>query len=194
VADEASPFLLRAPAYSHRCDIFLSSGSDVFIERDRFERIVKELNDQFHAVFSETFPTIVNLHVVRWEQSAPHKTGGDPNAEFRKQAKRAHITVVLLHDDIRPGTKDELEAALNADDVQVAVIWMKPKHPRAQKTVALRKYLESKKDLIIWDSTGEPGSDDAWHSMVRVLTKAALTVLRDTVSVSQRMGVHYESP
>ena len=71
---------------------------------------------------------------------------------------------------------------------------MKPKHPKAQKSVALKKYLQSKKEEIIWDSTGEPGSDEAWLSMVRVLTKAAFEVFKEITEAGDIEGVHYERP
>jgi hypothetical protein len=122
VPDDPPSFLRRNSAYTRRCDIFLSSGSDVHVERDRFERLAEVINNQLYWTFVDS-PPVVQLNIVRWEQAVPHKTGGDPNAEFRRQAERSHITVVLLHDDIRPGTEDELEAALSAEAVQVSVIW-----------------------------------------------------------------------
>jgi hypothetical protein len=121
VPDDPPPFLRRNSAYNRRCDIFLSSGSDVHVERDRFERLAEVINKQLYWSFVDSLP-VVQLNIVRWEQSVPQKTGGDPNSEFRRRAERSHITVVLLHDDIRPGTEDELEAALSAEAVQVSVI------------------------------------------------------------------------
>jgi hypothetical protein len=71
---------------------------------------------------------------------------------------------------------------------------MKPNHPRAQKSVALKKYLQSKKDEIIWDPTGEPGSYEAWLSMVRVLTKAVFEVFKEITEAGDIDGVLYEQP
>jgi hypothetical protein len=71
---------------------------------------------------------------------------------------------------------------------------MKPEHPRAQKSVKLKRYLQSKKEEIIWDPTGEPGSDEAWLSMVRVLTKAAFEVFKEITEAGEIEAVHYESP
>jgi hypothetical protein len=193
VPDSPPPFLRRTRSSNFRCDIFLSSGSDVFAERDRFEQTAATLNDQLYWTFWNSYP-LIHLNVVRWEQTAPQKTGGDPNARFREQAERCHITVVLLRDDIRPGTKDELEAALSSEDVQLAVIWMEPEHPRARKTVELNRYLSTKKDEILWEKTGPPGSDRAWQSMFKIINKATFEVFKEITEAGDSGAVYYEQP
>jgi hypothetical protein len=87
VPDNPPSFLRRESAYNRRCDIFLSSGNDIEVERDRFERLADVINKQLYSTFVDS-PPVVQLNVVRWEQSVPHKTGGDPNGEFRRQAER----------------------------------------------------------------------------------------------------------
>ena len=78
---------------------------------------------------------------------------------------------------MRKGTKEELEAALAATGVQIAVIWLEPANPKKKETVALRKFLEARSDLIIWDRTGPPGSDEAWLSMTRVIARVVISAI-----------------
>jgi hypothetical protein len=175
IPDGSSRYLLRPPSDASVCNIFLSSGGDVIAERDRFEEIAKVFSEQLH--FEMSYRSGGYVHVVRWEQDAPKRTGGDPNAEFRRQAELAHLTVVLLHNDVRTGTKEELEAALAVDDVQLAVIWMKPVNPRKRATLALRRFLQERSHLFIWDQTGPPGSDEAWLSMTRVIARVVISAV-----------------
>lgn len=187
--EDRQGYLLKPVVRSAACHVFLSSGSDVLAERNRFEELTKVLNEQLHWADFQG----MHINVVRWEQDAPHRTGGDPNAEFRAQAARAHLTVVLLHDDIRAGTEDELKAALCEDDVQIAVIWMDPAHPRSKKALALKRFLEGVKDELIWDRTGPPGSDQAYVSMARVLSRVVFDVLKALFESGEIGSVHYET-
>lgn len=187
-------YVRRALRPSRECVVFLSSGSDLLEERDCFEEMVKIVDEQIH--WAEWRQDRVHIRVVRWEQDAAHRAGGDPNAAFRAQAASAHLTVVLLHDDIRPGTKEELEAALLEPDVQIAVVWMEPTHPRRRATVALRRYLEGKKDVVIWSSTGAPGSRAATLAMMRVVARIVADLGRPTESVdptAELPEMHYDA-
>lgn len=185
------PFLRRPQGLSYGFDIFLSSGSDIVAERDKFEHITATLNDQIYWTFWNA-PPVFRLHVIRWEQSAPQKTDGDPNARFREQAERCQATVVLLHNDIRPGTKEELKAALGSADVQLSVIWMEPTRPNSKKTRELQAFLNSMKNEFIWEETGPPGSDTAWLSMFKVVNRIALEVFKDITQPDLPAGLHYE--
>lgn len=160
--------------------VFLSSGSDLVDERDHFEEIVKVVNEQVHYQGLDEDRFLIR--VVRWEQAAPHRADGDPNRRFREEAERADVTVVLLHNDIRPGTKDEIEAALAVPDVEIAVIWMEPDSRRRRVTRELLRYLDDKKNVVVWKMTDAPGTRATSLEMYRVVSGIVLGVMRRTAS------------
>lgn len=163
-------FELRPGQPTSTYTLFLSSGSDLIQERDAFCSLVNAFNDQLY--FAPWTSTLIHLRVIRWEQDVPRRsTPGDGNLQFRELAKNSHSVVVLLHNDIRSGTKDELEAALEEQEVQIHVILLKPVSRRRRETVALKRYLETKRDLIHWNEVGEPGSLDAWLAMTKLLVR-----------------------
>lgn len=177
-SDADGRYLRRDLMLYRQVTLFLSSGSDMMEQRNQFEELVKEVNDQLQwAEWPQGHA--FKLHVVRWEQDASRKTGGDPNAEFRRQARMAHLTVVLLHESIRPGTLEELEAALQEKDTQLAVIWMSENRNSRKRSIRdLRRFLQEKNNTIIRHETGEPNSPEAWKAMVRVIARVIADVAR----------------
>lgn len=113
----------------------------------------------------------MNLRVVRWEQDAPKRVDGDPNGAFRRMAAAASVTVVLLRNDLRPGTKEEIREALKAPKVQVSALWLAPDHLRSKPTRDLEAYLNRKKQRFIWERTGVPGSREVSASMVKIIAR-----------------------
>jgi hypothetical protein len=142
--------------------VFMSSGSDVTDLRDEFDHMVAETNKQLTWANSP-----LHIRLFRWEDSPPQRADGDPNAQFRELASKAHLTLVLLHDDIRPGTEEELDAALACPDVQVAVLWTGDQtSPKGKK---LRSYLEAHKNSFIWEDTGAPDSERCRLSLIGII-------------------------
>ena len=144
----------------------MSSGSDVIRERNLFDAMVKTTNDQFRLRRDDARP--FTLTVDRWELDAGRRTT-EMNEEFVRRARDSHATVVLLSDEIRKGTKEEIEVVLEETDVQVSVIWMdQPQNTR--KHAALKKYLRDKGGKLAYVKTGPPGSEAAICAMVRLIT------------------------
>jgi hypothetical protein len=176
-------WLRRSADDASTVTVFMSSGSDVQDIRDEFEHMVGEANKQLTWAGSP-----LHIRLQRWEDSPPQRADGAPNARFKDLASKAHLTLVLLNDDIRSGTQEELEAALASPDVQVAVVWTG--NPTSRKGVKLRRYLEARKDLFVWEKTGPPGSEPCRLSLLGIVANLLIYGL----SVPQVTEPLYEQP
>jgi hypothetical protein len=81
----------------------------------------------------------------------------------------------LLHEELGAGTREELEAALADEDVEVAVIWCVedsewPETPAGQ-------WLREHKDDLLIDRGGSLDTSGPTTAIVRVLLDAAFSVL-----------------
>jgi hypothetical protein len=154
---------------------FISSAADVNEQRDLFDAMVRSADNQFRLRRDETRP--FSLVVDRWELDAGRRTT-EMNEEFVRRVREAHAVVVLLANQIGPGTKEEIEAVLDESTVQVSVIWMdKPEDSRKYR--ALRKFLTERGSELAYVKTGPPGSQESICAMVDVIT-AALADLTHT--------------
>jgi hypothetical protein len=112
---------LRSGTTTRQFQVFLSSADEVRDLRDLTDELVRT------AVGSPLLRLgiPVRFDVDRWERSAPHRIlpGATTNEEFVARAKHAHLVLCLLGDDLRPGTREELEAALAEPDVEISVVW-----------------------------------------------------------------------
>jgi len=154
---------------------FISSGADVAAQRDLFDAMVRTTDNQFRQRRDLSRP--FTLVVDRWENDAGRRATV-MNEEFVRRACNAHAIVVLLANEIRPGTKEEIEGVLKETDVQVSVIWM-DKSENSRRCTALKKYLHERGPQVAYVKTGPPGSDKAICAMVEVIT-AALADLTHT--------------
>jgi hypothetical protein len=146
--------------------VFLSSGHDAVVLRDRAESlfaIASQLLVQHEAPF--------RIDVDRWEHTAAQRGESDHlNDLFVERAKRAHLTLVLLLSDIRPGTLEEVEAVLDdTTDRDVAVVWFHD--PGVAPSAELAAFLDARRDEILYAEVGPPDSEDAWYGLVRVMTR-----------------------
>ncbi|MFI2489940.1 hypothetical protein ACH47X_23710 [Promicromonospora kroppenstedtii] len=152
---------------------FVSSGNDVVRQRDLFEALVVEANHQFRLREDVERPFV--LEVDRWEHDAPRRTT-EMNEEFVRRARESHLTVVLLATEVRPGTREEIEAVLGEKDTQLAVVWMENPDER-RKNQRLKKFLREHGE-IAYDRTGPPGSDEATLSIASVVYAVLADITR----------------
>lgn len=175
-----SRYISRAAARTREIRIFLSSGDDASALRDRFERVVREVDEQF------SMRSDLRFRVVRWESVPAQKApDGNVNALFVNMARDSHLTVVLLLDQIRPGTLEEMEAVLTESDVQLAVLWFRAGPDEAP---ALQEFLEKHRARLLYNATGPPDSEEAWLTMVRIIT----SVIVDAISPAEGEEVFSE--
>lgn len=152
-------------------NLFLSSSDEAETRRLR-ERVRRLVDDVINPRLGDYEQAGVRLAVQRWEQAAAQRVGpGQVNELFVAKARRAALTMVLLLDEIRPGTREEFEAALAEADPQVSVlVFDRPGGSDASKLRELSVYLHQYRDQILYnDRCGLPDSDDAWIALVNAL-------------------------
>lgn len=184
-------YLRRPVARARSVTIFLSSGSDLGAQRDHFEELVRVVNEQLAAACGPEQDPLY-IHVQRWENDAPKRTDGDPNRAFREKAAKAHVTVVLLWNDIRAGTKEEIREALKEPDVQISAIWFKPEKPRSAPTKQLQTYLDRKKKGFIWDPNGPPGTVESTVPMMKIIARTLADVWAADAAGTSGEGAFHE--
>jgi hypothetical protein len=153
----------------------VSSGDDALVERDFLDALIR---DGVNAVLMN-LDFSVRFEVDRWERSSPHKilTGASPNDEFVARARRANLVVSVLIDDLGPGTKEELEAALDEDDLELSVVWCERRETQLETDVS--RWLAAHRDTILYDRAGRPDTPGPRIALVRLIIDAMLTTIRE---------------
>lgn len=177
-------YLLRPPHPVSGADIFLSSGDDVQLQRDFVDLLVTSATEGlgFRWV-GEPRP---QLRVVRWEDQPAFRAGSHTNAEFVRLATSSHVTIVLLHKELRPGTKEEVEAVLDDGSVQLAVVWLEATDD--QVTDDLREFMKHHRDSYYWNTVHRT----AWRPMAAVLVRIIAAVVGDLVRMTVQRGDYVE--
>lgn len=149
--------------------VFLSSGDDALHLRDFVDDLVR------NAVNSELdgagLP--IRLLVRRWERTAPGRADGESvNARFVRMATSSSITVCLLLARLGDGTREEIEAVLQSDDVELAIVWFVER--TAWPDTEVGTFLSALRDRVQIDRAGVPDSPSAAVSLVRLLLHIVL--------------------
>lgn len=151
--------------------VFVSSGDDLAALRDLVWRLGME---SINPVLRE-MKRSVRLDVDRWEHTPPHRVpeGQTLNSEFVTRARAAQLVVCLLHEKIGEGTREEIEAALDDDDVELSVVWCVTRDDWPNTEVG--QFLAPLKDEIFIDRAGLSGTDGPAVAIARILFQATLT-------------------
>lgn len=161
-------------------NLFLSSSDEAATQRLR-ERVQRLVYEVINPRLSDYEQAGVRLDVQRWEQTAPQRVAtGQVNELFVTKARRSALTMVLLLDEIRQGTREEFEAALAEPDSQVSVlIFDRPGGSDQQKAAQLDAYLAPYRNQIFYnDRCGEPDGDDAWVALVNTLLEFTFSAMQ----------------
>lgn len=152
--------------------IFLSSGDDALLLRDRVTRLVDEvLSPQLKDAGEQ-----IRFEIDRWERTAAQRTDDTAtNAQFVRRALNSQLTLTLLIDQLGAGTREELEAVLAADR-EVSALWFVPRTGAQQSPVA--EFLNVRRANLTYERTGEPASDEAWEGVFRVLIAALIDAMQ----------------
>ncbi len=152
--------------------IFLSSGDDAAGLRERVKGLVEEaVNSQLMQLGMD-----LRLELDIWERTAPetNEPGESTNQRFVKRALDSNLTLALLLAKLGPGTREEIEATLEAGQ-ELKVLWFVPRRSRPQSEVA--SFLEPLSGRLYYDQTGNPDDDESWHGIVRTLLRIVLLEL-----------------
>lgn len=155
--------------------LFLSSGDDVLDLRRLVHRTVEEaINPVLRAR-----GIAVRLDLDGWDRTAAHRVppGETVNTEFVARACAAHLVLGLLHEKLGDGTREELEAVLAKEDVELSVIWCVERAGEWPRTPAGR-WLGERQEKILADRAGALDGEGPAVAIFRVLLDAALGAAR----------------
>jgi antibiotic biosynthesis monooxygenase (ABM) superfamily enzyme len=158
--------------------IFISSGSDADQLRDRVDRVVhRAFNAQLsHLAWQVWFP------IWRWEdvEARASKSGQTVNDTFVQMARQSSVVLVLLHDRLRPGTKAELLAVKDDDNVDLKVFWFPLRRSifRLGRPTEVARFLELHKNEILHKRFDDVDGEAAWIHLVQNLVATMLKALR----------------
>jgi hypothetical protein len=158
--------------------IFLSSGEDAQALRNRVERVVQNcLNAQLsHRGWPIQFP------IWRWEDvdaRAATEHDRSVNDTFVRMARESSVVIVLLRDELRPGTREELLAVKDDPDVDLKVLWFCTHGKfRRRRSTSVRTFLDSHRDTILYTRIDDEHGEEAWVAIMRNLVSTLLMALR----------------
>lgn len=164
-------YVRRPPKDTKTFTLFLSSGDDAAELRDRVDEVVQIVNKQFAEEGSP-----LRFEVDRWESTPAQKApdGAHVNEIFVQKVRNSHLTLVLLFNEIRSGTLEEIEAALEAKVVQLAVLWFDSLESKAVSSNALdvKNFLDSHRQQLLYARVTQPtDSREAWLEIIRVVSR-----------------------
>jgi hypothetical protein len=165
-------YLRRPPRTTHMTTIFLSSGSDAIHLRNRVDLLVRTISTQFQAARSP-----YRFEIDRWEDHAAQRAPTDNlNDIFVQCAKDSHLTLVLLLNEIRPGTREEIEGVLSEENAQLAVLRFKKNDNDELADKELQKFLLDNRSKLLYKEVLGPDSDEALAAIIAVLARVVAEV------------------
>lgn len=155
--------------------VFVSSGDDALANRDYIDRLVADAVN----VALQSLKLPVRFEVDRWERTAAHRMlpGAEPNQEFVARAKAANLVVSVLIDKLGQGTREELEAVLAEDDVELSIIWCEQRDNEPNTQVS--RWLSRQRNEVLYDRADHPKTDGPRIALTRLFMEAMLTAVRD---------------
>jgi hypothetical protein len=162
---------LRPPSATDEYTLFLSSSDQA--DARMLRKRVKGLVDDVISPELRQNNASARLAVEMWERASAERPrpGETTNERFVRMAREASLTMVLILDELRDGTREELEAALDEPDAQLAVLSFSPGRDVDQaKLDELDALFDSLKDKVHYQRHKGPDSADAWTGIFRVLT------------------------
>jgi hypothetical protein len=161
--------------------LFLSSSNDPPLQRlrARVKALVEEVvNPQLISEYPEAG---VSIALEIWERVAAQQAHGDSvNEIFVEKARNSQLTLVLLHDQLKKGTREELDAAIAAG-VEVSLLCFEPPKSLSHRRQAqLRRDIRRYESHLFYGELGPPLSNDAWIGLTRVLLAFTFASIRDS--------------
>ncbi len=135
--------------------------------------LVRTVSTQFEIADSP-----FRFRIDRWEDHAPQRAVTENlNDEFVRCAKRSHLTLVLLLNEVRPGTREEIEGVLSETTTQLAVLRFKEEDGDEIDDEDLRKFLQANRKKFLYKEVAGPDSDEALQAIMMVLAQVVADVV-----------------
>ncbi len=157
--------------------VFLSSGNDALQVRERLDRLITNVVVPQLSHADAPF----RIEVVRWEAAAAQRVPSEhTNDLFVEQACRCHLVIVLLLQEIRPGTREEIQAVLDEKGIDVAVLQFGDSPSDTQGWADLNDFLEANRERLFYKRVESLASEDAEHELLRVLIRLVIRAFLET--------------
>jgi hypothetical protein len=156
--------------------IFISSAQDAEVLRDRVERIVTDcINKQLSMRGWH-----VHFPIWRWEdvEARAADRGETVNDTFVQMARESSVVMVLLLDDLKPGTRDEMMAVRDDADVDLKVLWFRRARRLRLRRSSVERFLAGHQDVILHTRIDGLDSEEAWVVLTRNLIATLLKALQ----------------
>lgn len=185
-------YKLRPPLAMNVHPVFMSSSDEEETQRLR-ARIKGLIDDVINPLLLKYREAGVLLSLETWERSAPQRVveGEHVNAIFVDQVRQSALTIGLLLDEVRRGTEEELVAALDDPEIQVAIhVFDRLGDPPDRPARNVEDFLQEHAEKIFYDDRSGPADgDQAWFALVRTLLQFTLAAIRDNDPRTQRPEV-----
>jgi hypothetical protein len=174
-------YKLRPPLNVNLHPVFVSSSDEDYTRRlrARIKGLIEDVINPQLRIYEEAG---VQLALDVWERAVPQRVGEDENVNdiFVEQVRHSALTIGLLLDELRPGTKEELVAAIEQPEVQVAIhIFDRPEDSADARPEEVEEFLQEYGGKIFYDDRcGPPDGDTAWFSLVRTLLGFTFAAMR----------------
>jgi hypothetical protein len=163
--------------------VFLSSGEDAHELRELVHALVDDVvNQELKLAQSK-----VRLSVTAWDRVAAGRAleGETVNDRFVRLARQSSLTLCLLIASLGQGTREEIEAVLDTDDVELSILWfVQRSDPWPECEVS--EFLQTVKDVLQFEWAGPPDRLLAAVPIVRVLLHTAFHDLAPSESGEYR--------
>jgi hypothetical protein len=183
----------REPDYVAMYSVFISSAAEMQPVRMRIEQLINEsinppLRDRARA---QLLPQLWERAQAQAQAQAPDR---DVNEIFVERALQSHAAMALFRRSLRPGTRAEVEALIDAGQADpssrtvISVLRFACEEGMSRETDldSFFEYLAN--EGLLWEDTGTLGSDAGWRTLVKVLVAYALAAYED-VSRRERTDV-----
>jgi hypothetical protein len=155
--------------------IFVSYGDDAMALKIKVKRLVEDaINRQLsHSAWA------TQLVVWDWRDIAARRApaGGRTNDIFVEMVRASSVTIVLLFDRLPLGSKEELLAAVEEDEVDLKVFWLNRRR-WWRRSSEVGRFLDAHSDRFDYLELSELDSDDTWVALTNNLVAVLLAALR----------------
>lgn len=158
--------------------IFISSGADATALRDRVDQLVQRA---FNTQLSQ-YAWQVWFPIWRWEdvEARAARSGATVNDTFVQMARESSVVLVLLHDRLRPGTREELLAVKDDENVDLKVFWFPLRRSvfRLGRPTEVGRFLQLHKGEILHKRFDDVDDEAGWIYLIQNLVATLLKALR----------------